>query len=305
MNVQEKTLARILFENKIRKSDGSTFENLFTQIMNYAEPDFEQIKPWGNIGDRKNDGFIRSKGIYYQVYAPEDIRRSYPEAIKKLQTDFEGLIKQWGPVKEFYFVVNDKYYGVNADANNAIAEIVRDYKLNKGKIITAKDLVKILFDLEDDIVCQVVGFLPDINQIHQLDYSVLNQVIGFIMKLPVTPLAGKIKFPEWNEKIAFNHLSSVSKNYLDNASFYLGALNEYLANENFLAEELQKHLIGIYEGLKADFQGDNLFWAIVQQCSPAAEQQYLSSVVTIMAKYFESCDIFEEPTKEYKNVDAI
>jgi phage-related protein len=29
--------------------------------MNYAEPDFKQIKPWGNIGDRKNDGYIRSK----------------------------------------------------------------------------------------------------------------------------------------------------------------------------------------------------------------------------------------------------
>ena len=24
---------------------------------------------WGNIGDRKNDGFIRNKGIFYQVFA--------------------------------------------------------------------------------------------------------------------------------------------------------------------------------------------------------------------------------------------
>ncbi len=77
MTTEEITLARIFFENKVRKSDGNAFEDLFTQIMNYAEPDFEQIKPWGNIGDRKNDGFIRSKGIFYQVFAPEDINNVF------------------------------------------------------------------------------------------------------------------------------------------------------------------------------------------------------------------------------------
>jgi len=64
MDNQEKILARILFENKIFKADGNAFESLFTEIMNCAEPDFQQIKPWGNIGDKKNDGSIPSKGIY-------------------------------------------------------------------------------------------------------------------------------------------------------------------------------------------------------------------------------------------------
>lgn len=45
MNSQEKTLARILFQNKINKADGQKFEDIFTSIMNYAEPDFQQIKP--------------------------------------------------------------------------------------------------------------------------------------------------------------------------------------------------------------------------------------------------------------------
>jgi hypothetical protein len=31
--------------------------------MGYTETDFQQIKPWGRIGDRKNDGYIQSKGI--------------------------------------------------------------------------------------------------------------------------------------------------------------------------------------------------------------------------------------------------
>jgi len=302
MNTQEKTLARILFDNKIRKSEGNAFEDLFTQIMNYAEDGFEQIKPWGNIGDRKNDGFIRSKGIYYQVYAPEEIENKYPEAIAKLEKDFAGLLSQWKPVNEFYFVVNDKYKGVNADSNNAIEKIVKDNKLTKGKILTAKDLEKIVFDLGDEYVFKIVGFLPDLDQITNLDFSVLNQVISHIMKLPVVPKNGEIKFPEWGEKIIFNKISVNAKHYLDNGSFNLGALNDYLKNENFLAEELQKHLIGLYQKLKPTFDdpgnntsGDNLFWAMVKECTPVNENSYTSSVITIMAKYFESCDIFEEP----------
>ncbi len=53
MNVNEKTLVRQLFQNKILKSDGQSFEDMFIDIMNYAEKQFQAIKPWGNIGDRK------------------------------------------------------------------------------------------------------------------------------------------------------------------------------------------------------------------------------------------------------------
>lgn len=305
MKIEEKTLSRVLFENKIQRSNGNTFEDLFTQVMNYAEPEFEQIKPWGNIGDRKNDGFIRSKGVFYQVFAPEDINKSYPDAISKLEKDFAGLSKQWTLINEFYFVVNDKYKGVNANANQTIANIVANNSLKKGKILTAKDLEKIVFDLSDELIFRIVSFLPDLEQIANLDFSVLTQVIGYIMKLPIKQIPGKIKFPDWDEKIVFNKISNETKSLLDTASFNLGALNEFLANENFLAEELQKKLIGLYEKLKPSFDnspneysGDNLFWEIVYMCSPKNENTYLSSVFTIMAKYFESCDIFEEPLKK-------
>ena len=103
MDKQEKALARYLFQLKVHKANGQKFEDLFTSIMNYAEPGFRQIKAWGNIGDRKNDGYIKSTETYFQVFAPEDIGKSYPNAIKKLETDFAGLKKQWPNVLNFYF----------------------------------------------------------------------------------------------------------------------------------------------------------------------------------------------------------
>ena len=137
---EEKYILRILFQNKIHKADGQAFEDIFTSIMNYCEPNFRSIKPWGRIGDRKNDGYI---------------------------------------------------------------------------------------------------------QVHSLEHYLAN-------------------------------------------------------NSNFLADELRDKLNDIYIDEKANFSGDELFWNIVDKASPRNEQIYQTAVIVIMSKYFESCDIFEEPGKEEK-----
>ena len=304
MNSQEKALARILFQNKIFKFDGNAFETLFTQIMNYVDSDFEQIKPWGNIGDRKNDGCIRNKGIYYQVFAPEDIRKNYTEAVAKIVRDFNGLLEYWNPINEFYFLINDKYYGINPDCENAINKLVLSHKLRNGKILTAADLENLVFSLDDDQITIITGYLPDLTQITNLDYSILTEIVSYIMKLPIDSAIEVIKYPNWDEKIKFNNLSETTKIHLNFASQKLGSLNTYLKNDNFLAGEIQKHLVGLYEELKLKNNdlphkkiGDYIFWEMVKKCSPKDESHYLSAVITVLSKYFESCDIFEEPKK--------
>ena len=300
MNVYGKMLARQLLQNKILKAPGQVFEDIFTAIMNYAEADFRPIKPWGNIGDRKNDGYIKTKGIFYQVYAPEDIRKSYTDAINKLKTDFDGLKSYWNPINEFYFVVNDKYKGVNADCERTIQEIKEKHNLNNAGFLTAKDMENILFILDDDQIFLITGNIPDPAIIKQLDYSILNEVIGYIMQLPLHKGdKSKIVFPDWDEKIKFNSLSEPVAHLLNNGYFQLHSLNEYLSNNSdFLADSLRDKMNEIYSQEKNKNNGDDLFWAIVNFASPKAEQMYQTAVIVIMSKYFETCDIFEEPLRK-------
>ena len=297
MNDREKTLARQLFQNKIFKADGQAFEDLFSSIMNYAEADFRQIKPWGNIGDRKNDGYIKSKGIYYQVWAPEDIRKSYTKAVDKLVEDFNGLMEHWSPINEFYFVINDKYKGVNADSEMAIQSIKDEHNLEDAGIMTPKDLENILFTLLDDEILSITGFIPDPAEIKTLDYSVLSEVISYIMKLSLNEADGsKITLPDWEGKIIFNDLSVSVSTLLENGFIQVSSLDQYIKNNsNFLADSLRDKMNEIYLQEKEKNSGDDLFWAIVNTASPKAEQQYQIPVIIIMSKYFETCDIFEEP----------
>jgi hypothetical protein len=268
--------------------------------MNYAEADFQQIKPWGNIGDRKNDGYIKTKGIFYQVYAPEDVRKSYTNVVSKLKKDFDGLKAQWSPVNEFYFVVNDKHKGVNADCEKIMQEIKILHNLNNAGFLTVKHLENILFDLEDDQIYSITGFIPDPANIKQLDFSILNEVIGHIMKLPLSEGdKSKIVLPDWNEKIYLNGLSEFVSLLLNNGFFQVHYLDKYLKNNSdFLVDSLRDKMNVIYSQEKENKGGDELFWAIVNSASPKAEQMYQTSVIVIMSKYFETCDIFEEPVQE-------
>ncbi len=67
MTRDEKYIARILFKNKVYECDKQAYEDLFVRIMQNDNVNFEPVKPQGQYGDRKNDGFDKVKGIYYQV----------------------------------------------------------------------------------------------------------------------------------------------------------------------------------------------------------------------------------------------
>lgn len=302
MNSDEKTFSRTLFQNKIYRFEGRSFQTLFEEIMSFADSDFRRIKSWGSTGDQKNDGYIPSKGIYYQVHAPEEPQSKYPEAIRKLENDLEGLLTHWNNVREFYFVFNDKFNGVEPNSEKKLASLKEKYKLHKCGIITANDLQNTLFKLEDDQIVSIVGFLPDVSSINSLDYKVIDEVVGFIINLGFEAYT-EIRYPLWDKKITFNFSSAKTKQVLDYNSQFLGQLERFLSKDTQLEHLLQLYLTGAYSSILSEWEGygysgDNVFWELVKRCSPKEGKAYIDAVITIIAKYFESCDIFEDTSEE-------
>jgi hypothetical protein len=304
MDTAERTMARMLFMSKIRSLDGMAFQDLVSQILGYADTDFCPIKPWGNIGDRKNDGCVPSKGIYYQVYAPEDSDKSYMQTIDKVERDFTGLLKHYTPsaIKTYYFVVNDKYKGVHPDISLVMERIKQDNGLEEAKILCAKDLENIIFKLADDEILTIVGQVPDPSKIRRLDYSILSEIIGHIMAQPLQQSdASSLIVPDWDEKILFNGLSRKIAELLNSGMIHVGTLDAYLKNNgDYAAEELRDHLHEVYYDESKKATGDELFYAILSRLSPRQQLMFQNTVLVIMAKYFETCDIFKEPGKEKK-----
>lgn len=166
MNDVSLAIARNMFHLQIHEADGQRFEDLFSKIMSYKSRDFQPVKPYGNIGDRKNDGWIQSENTYFQVYAPASIDKSINDAVNKLETDLDGLVKHWDklcPVKKFYFVLNDKYKGAPPQLQQKMLSLKSKFGLETAGVLVAKDLEFDLFDLRSDMILSVVGHLPHIS----------------------------------------------------------------------------------------------------------------------------------------------
>jgi len=160
------SIARNMFHLQVYESDGVRFEDLLSKIMYYKSQGFQQVKPYGNVGDRKNDGFIKDEGVYYQVYAPEDVSNNVLAAVNKIKDDFQGLMEYWHdicPIKKYYFVLNDKYKGSLPQLHKELISLQSDFNLIDTGVIVAKDLEHDLFNLPDDMIRSVVGHLPDID----------------------------------------------------------------------------------------------------------------------------------------------
>lgn len=316
MNTQEKIIARLMFKNKVLAADGQQFENLFVSIMGYARQDFRAIKPQGKIGDRKNDGCEPTVGRYYQVYAPEDATTKESNSVKKLETDFAGLKKYWtglysAGIQEFFFVLNDRYKGAYPTTHKALSDLKKNHSLQKADVFACKDLERVTFDeLGDDQVQVVVGFIPDFSMVVKVDYQILTEVVAHILEnIPDKAVPGKLISPEFETKLTFNELSAAAP-YLKAGSYQSSSVELFFdRNVDFARQAVRQSLNDMYiaaaqEGFIADpmiglTAQDQMYFYILSSATPLVGRDKLAAtqraVQVLLAYFFESCDIFEEP----------
>lgn len=299
--------AKILFKNKIFTFEGQKFQDFFIKLMHQHNSDFQPVKPQGRIGDKKNDGFEKTKGLYYQVYAPEEISENITR--EKLESDFVGLYRYWQskcPITEFNFVINDKYKGVYPTIYSEILKLSKKYKNVKINIILAQDLEDIFMSLNEKEMESVLDFLiPEAEKIENLDYSIFNEVIEYILdNLESLIKIEKYVNPNFDQKIIFNNLDEKLETLLRMGSFQISIMNKFFKyNSKYTKQDLSNRFSNLYLEAKRLFTDENnqIFFYIFEfitpktQVNPSQVNQIQSAILVLMSYFFELCDIFEPP----------
>lgn len=306
MTEEERFFSRQLYRMKIKDSEGNAFEKLFTETMCLANPNFMQVKPQGSLGDKKNDGFDPTQGIYYQVYAPENIKEAGETAVKKLKEDFQGLLNYWPQhkmmVKAFRYVINDKFKSVGP---LIISEINAMDLANPGidvKLFLAKDLERVFMNLSDDDKISLTGPVPCVDQEYSSDI-VMRDVVDYIMNKPSNVVQLQIpQNPSFLKKIKFNKLSDSLAMQLQCMLTRIGDVDSYFSvAESFQKESLKNRFTSLY--LKAcrdvenseDNPDDVFMYMFKKLCPPNLNSASATVVMILMTYYFETCDIFKVP----------
>lgn len=306
MTKEELQVARIMFRLRVHESDGQAYQDLFVKVMQHANPDFRPIKPHGREGDQKNDGFDKSKGIYYQVYAPEDLASNIYTAVSKLTDSFQGLLDYWNgqvsPIREYFFVVNDKYKGTYPEIEKGLAGLEQRHLGIRCNPFLAKDLEDVFINLQEHQITDITGFIPSPLNIATVDYSVMQEVIAYLQKAELAYKTEQIPVnPDFERKISFNRLSRNVARFLEYGSHQSYIIEDYFKLQSkFVKSELKNIFTKLYEDGDRAIQDhedkpDMVFFHILKNASPNNTKAVQEAVIVLMSYYFEYCDIFEVP----------
>lgn len=302
---KRRLLAHQLFELQVRRSKGAAFQDLFNAVMNRAHKDFVPMRPYGNLGDRKNDGYIRGQGLFFQVYSPSG-RPNLAKAIAKVKTDFHGLLAYWKPTHSiggFCFAFNDEYAGSIVPIQVALDDLENTSGI-PCSVYLAKDLEQEALSLPLEQLEDVLNTLvPEVDELPDADYAAVRDVVQFIMESQLPPASdGALLAPDFSKKIAFNGLSEHVGSLLLVAARQSEVLVDFFSHRaGTHLQDLRNHLASVYEDAKRDGAADGetadaIFFRILERITPPQANRsrtIQNAALIVMAYYFEACDIFE------------
>ena len=284
------------FENAFLRAKGDEFQTFFERLMGLAyKADFMGCRPWGNIGDRKNDGFLKSERRLFQVYAPNEMVAT--KAIAKITEDFEGAKVHWGMLFDKWSFVHNATDGLPPHVQEVLLDFEND---NKGIILEPWGLeeLRLVFrrlSLED--LASWLGHVPTEETKIRLGFKdiqvVLESLAGKAAPPGVTVTAvppGKIEANDLSESVATLLKSGMTKAPLVSAFF--GAWHDETLGER-LAVAFRRE----YKRLRGRMRPNQIFFGLQAWVggNELGTPEHQMAVLTVLAYYFEGCDIFEEP----------
>jgi len=313
MTSEERYFARTQFKLRIYAANGQRYQDIFVNVMTKRYDGFRPIKPQGrNIGDEANDGYIAEAGRYYQVYAPEEPDEKITYAVNKAKNNFKRLKEKWqetAPIEEYFFVFNDKFLGSYPEIEHTLASIEEDNDLKVCASFLAKDLENEFMKLsKDDMIAVLESVIPHAEELQDIDYGILSSILQHVVDNNKSLSISSLPDIDIDKKIEFNCISKYVAILLNVGSFQQGTIRDYFfRNGIFTRADIRDRLAALYKKAKEKVleykiidiaHGDQIFFAILDEIVPSKTRAVQDAAIALMAFFFETCDIFEEPPNE-------
>jgi hypothetical protein len=288
----ELTFQKIFFQKTEKE-----FQNLFSEMMELRYPgDFIRVRAWGSLGDKKNDGYLKSERTVFQVYAP--LSMSSANTIKKIDENFAGAVKYWEDKMDCWIFVQNSREGIGPEVLKKLLDLQEEYPHIKIKSWGLSELHSIVFALKDDDVPRLLGAAPTDIVLKTVGYEDLRLVLKMIeVQEPITEIDLR---PVPVGKIRLNQLSADVETLIK-AGMRKSALVEKLFREfpdPLYGDKIALAFIRKYqEFLGSGLSPDEIFMRLQDFAGGEKRQEpkHEAAVLAIIAHLFELCDIFERP----------
>ena len=283
------------FENEFLRARGDAFQTFFERLMGYAyKADFMPCRPWGNQGDRKNDGFLKSDRRLFQVYGPNEMKAV--AAISKITEDLSGAKEYWGNLFDKWTFVHNATDGLPSHVQKTMLDFEAE---NAGVQLDPWGLEELrlvfrMLSVEDKE--SWFGLAPNDETKRTLGFADLKIVLERIAALPMPPMTDVRDIPRG--KIEANALSEAVEKLVTEGMSKAPLVMDFLSqwHDETLGERLAGAFKAEYARLRDTHRPNQIFHKLQSWAGGdrRGTPEHELAVLTVIAYYFERCDIFEE-----------
>lgn len=281
-----------MFRDLYGRMTGNAFQDFFSDLMEKAHPgDFIRVRPWGKSGDKKNDGYLRSERMIFQVYAPNELQSV--RTVAKIEGDFNGAVTHWRDHFDRWVFVHNSVGGLGPDVTKKLLE------LNGSQDISVEswgeaELRRKVFGLCDADLALLLGPAPTLRDMLDLGLEVLAPVLDQVAAMPA-PECIDLRPPP-ADKVARNMLSQHVETLLCAGMMRVDLVRKYFGVQSTSQDAIARSFHLHYQELRhAGMSPDEIFGALQRyaggEAVPGPARQ--SAVLAVLAFFFEECDIYE------------
>lgn len=290
------------FENAYLKKGGNEFQDFFSEIMEKCHPnDFQRVRPWGKIGDRKNDGYLCSRRALFQVYAPNEMSAS--DAIAKIHEDFHGAFPYWQKYFDEWVFVHNARNGLGPDVLAKLLELKNAHSSVSISRWGYEELRQNVFTLNEADLASLLGTAPSSKDMLDVRYEDIQEVLGKVIR-EEPPLFQDIR-PVPPDKLKFNRLSGSVQNLLTSGMRKADLVGSFLNNHSnpLYGDQIATAFNKEYKKWKSLSTDPDIIFLKLQEFTGGQTRgvpTYEAAVLAVLAYLFEQCDIFERSPEEVR-----
>jgi len=255
----QKAFYHLHFRAEFAEKKATAFQEFFVKIAGHAYgADFEEVRPYGKLGDLKCDGYRASSKTVFQCYAPLEMKD--PELLKKIKADFSGAEAHWQSNMAEWRLVHNSAEGLSATATMLLIKIRTDHPTLSVEPWSKTELETMVLGLSLNSLIAIFGLAPSSVEISTLTLHDLKPVVDRLARQQ--PPAVTDMTPPSPDKVEQNGLSDDVVSLLIAGRRKEALLHSYLAKGpnvtkgEQIAQQFRMH----YKELKEiGYSGDEIF----------------------------------------------
>jgi hypothetical protein len=292
---------KLVAENQYLKLKRTDFQAWVTEILEGVYPtNFMKVRL--AQGDHQLDG-VMTDGTAFAIYAPRDTTWKESETQAKINSDFAGaksyLTSTGGQLTRWVFVHNDPD-GLTAVVAASIQSLQSANTNIKIRNWGFEAIWQEIQRLPTEKLQKLFGPAPTAAAFQNLGFAGIQPVLEFV-RAEEAPLEPPLEPPSI-QKLEYNKLSPEIAAYLQMGRRKASLVGKYIESQHdpIKGEEIAQACRDRYRDLRnGNLSADSIFSQMHEFVggSHFGSSEHLSAVCAVLAYFFDSCDIFENPPK--------